>query len=170
MPLFRGGKKGNSRFRPPKKLNRNRRIFGRGAEIGLQIGPAAILGENGKTFWMKIKLNLKQINNISRELQETDRKKYDLDEVSDVFKMLQYWAKTVGGGDPKIKSIVELGDGYLCRVNPTFQDTMKMYLKDIQVRRTAEFSKEKRQQDTMEEYERLIKEAEKQEGGSRGHG
>ena len=45
---------------------------------------------------MKIKLNTKQIADISRELKETDRKNFDVTEVTQVFRMLQYWSKTIG--------------------------------------------------------------------------
>jgi hypothetical protein len=120
---------------------------------------------------MKIKLNMKQVTDIMREIKETDRKTFDLSDVSEVFQMLKYWAKSAGTGDEKIKTITELPDGYLCRVNEKFHDSMKEYLKQSRMRRFSEQIKEVRAhetivkaQETIEKYDRLIKEAEERKG------
>ena len=112
---------------------------------------------------MKIKLNTKQIENIGRELKETDRKSYDTSDVSQIFRMLQYWSKTVGGKETKIKSVTELPDGYLCRVNSKFRDSMKAFLKQMRSRRLEEQMKGKKEEEMLENadrYEQLIREAE----------
>ena len=109
---------------------------------------------------MKIKLNLKQIEEVRRGLMETDRKDFDLSDISQVFRMLQYWAKSAGAGKEKIKSVTELPDGYLCRVNEKFHDSMKTYLKESRERRFSEEMKERKIQGTLDKYERLMKEAE----------
>jgi hypothetical protein len=113
---------------------------------------------------MKIKLNMKQITDIKREIKETDRKSFDLSDISEVFRMLQYWAKSAGTGDEKIKTITELPDGYLCRVNEKFHDSMKEYLRQARMRRFSEQIKEVKVQETIEKYDRLIKEAEEKKG------
>ena len=122
---------------------------------------------------MKIKLNTNQIEEICRELKESDRKDFDISEVADVFRMLQYWAKTVGSGKEKIKSVAQRPDGYLCRVNQTFRDSMKEFLKETRERRHSEEKeersvrmKEKKIKETVERYDRLIKEAEEEKGRS----
>ena len=110
---------------------------------------------------MKIKLNKKQVLAIRRELEETDRKKFDLSEVMEVFRMLQYWSKCIGGDDTAIKTIVELPDGYLCRVNRQFRESIKAYLSDIRSRRAenAEERKIQKKQDVADEFDRLVREA-----------
>jgi len=117
---------------------------------------------------MKIKLNTKQIATVMRELKETDRKSFDVSDVSGVFRMLQYWAKSAGTGEEKIKTITELPDGYLCRVNRKFHDSMKEYLKEAKTRRFSEQMKELKVQATVEEYDRLMKEAEEKKGQKKG--
>jgi hypothetical protein len=112
---------------------------------------------------MKVKLNTKQIADIYRELKETDRKKFDLSEVTEVFRMLQYWSKSVAGGEAKIKSIAELPDGFLCRVNKTFHTTMKEYLRGSRHRRAEAQIEELAKRQAATEYDRLIKEAEERE-------
>lgn len=111
---------------------------------------------------MKIKLNTEQIEDLRRELEETDRKKFDMSDVSDVFRMLQYWSKSVGAGEEKIKSVTELTDGYLCRVNRTFHDSMKEFLRQVRKRRFSDQMKERKVQGTVKKYERLMKEAEEE--------
>jgi len=117
---------------------------------------------------MKIKLNMKQITNVMRELKETDRKSFDLSDVSDVFRMLQYWAKSAGTGEEKIKNITELPDGYLLRVNRKFHDSMKEYLKQTGMRRFSEQMRDLKAQETAEKYDRLIKESEQRKGHKNG--
>jgi len=109
---------------------------------------------------MKIKLNIKQIEDIRRELAETDRKKFDLSEVSQVFRMLQYWSKSVGGKEAKIKSVTELGDGFLCRVNPEFRNLMKEYLKETRERRFSEEMKERKARAAMDKYKHILEDSE----------
>jgi hypothetical protein len=108
---------------------------------------------------MKIKLNSKQIAKVARELKETDRRNFDLKDVGEVFKMLQYWAKAVGTGEEKIQSVTELPDGYLCRVNRKFHDTMKHYIREAGAKRFSDQMKEVKVQEALEKYDRLIKEA-----------
>ncbi len=111
---------------------------------------------------MKIKLNKKQIENIRRELKETERRGFETDDVSHVFRMLQYWAKSVGVGEAKIQSVAELPDGYLCRVNSKFRESMKAFLKRVRERRLekgVQLKKEKEMQATAEKYDQLIKES-----------
>lgn len=115
---------------------------------------------------MKIKLNLKQIESLRREIKEGSRKNFDLQDVSQVFKMLQYWVKAFGSGEEKIQSIAELGDGYLCRVNRKFRDSMKQFLREAKSRRLSEQMKERESERVLEEYERLIEEAEEKHGGT----
>jgi hypothetical protein len=115
---------------------------------------------------MKIKLNLKQIESLRRELEETDRKRFDISDVSEVFRMLQYWSKSIGRKEAKIKSITELGDGYLCRVNSTFRESMKGFLKDIRSREHEEKIREAEERGiprTASKLERLIMEAEEKQ-------
>ena len=115
---------------------------------------------------MKIKLNRKQIENIRCELEETDRKQFNISEVSEVFKMLQYWSKSIGGEETKIKSVTELPDGYLCRVNSKFRDSMKGFLKDIRSRQHEEKirgAEEKGIPRTATKFERLIMQAEEKQ-------
>lgn len=112
---------------------------------------------------MKIKLNSGQIARIRRELKETDRKDFDTDDVSGVFRMLQYWAKSIGAGEPKVTSVTEIPGGYLCRVNSRFRDLIRTYLKQARSRLLEESAKTKREremQETVERYDQLIKEAE----------
>jgi hypothetical protein len=109
---------------------------------------------------MKIKLNTKHIAVVAQGLKETDRKNFDLVDVGQVFKMLQYWAKTAGAGKAKIQSVTELPDGFLCRVNRKFHDMMKTYIKEIGSKRFGEQVKEMKVRDTLEKYDRLIQEAE----------
>lgn len=111
---------------------------------------------------MKIKLNMKQIAVVARELKETDRKTFDLADVGQVFKMLQYWCKTAGTGEEKIQSVTELPDGYLCRVNRKFRDAIKNYIRASGSRRLSDQMKEMKVQGTLAKYDRLIKEAEEQ--------
>ncbi len=109
---------------------------------------------------MKVKLNKKQIENIRRELKETERRKYDTDDVAEVFRMLQYWAKSIGGGEAKIQSVAQLSDGYRCRVNPKFRDLMKAFLKRIRAQKIEEATRIKKERDmqaNVDEYDRLIK-------------
>lgn len=108
---------------------------------------------------MKIKLNSKQIAKVARELKETDRKNFDVKDVGEVFKMLQYWTKSVGTGEEKIQSVTELPDGYLCRVNRKFRDSMKDYIRDVGARKFSEQMKDVKVQETLDKYDRLIKEA-----------
>jgi hypothetical protein len=113
---------------------------------------------------MKIKLNLKQIETIRKQLEETDRKKYDTSDISQVFRMLQYWSKCIGGDETKIKSVTELPDGFLCRVNSQFRDSMKAFLRQARPQRAEEEIEDSKQGSLIENvqrYERLIKEAEK---------
>jgi hypothetical protein len=113
---------------------------------------------------MKIKLNHKQIARISRELKESDRKSFDTDDVAGVFNMLQYWSKSVGGGKTKIRSVTDLLDGYLCRVNEEFKDVMKQYLKQARMRVREEYEEERHRiemEASAQAYDRLIEEAEK---------
>jgi hypothetical protein len=117
---------------------------------------------------MKVKLNSKQIELIRRELKETDRRSFNTDDVSEVFKMLKYWGKSIGKGEAKIKTVAELADGYLCRVNTTFRKTMKEYIKQIRERKAQEYQQEKQEKEMQynaEKYDQLIREAEK--GASR---
>ena len=109
---------------------------------------------------MKIKLNLRQLEDVRRELQETDRKKFEIKEVSQVFRMLQYWSKSVGSTTAKIKSVTELGDGFLCRVNRDFRDLMKEYLKEIRSRRISEELKERKVKAAMDKYKHILEEPE----------
>ncbi|RJP21809.1 MAG: hypothetical protein C4520_09130 [Candidatus Abyssobacteria bacterium SURF_5] len=109
---------------------------------------------------MKIKLNMKQIAVVARELKETDRKNFDVTDVAQVFKMLQYWVKTAGSGKEKIQSVTELPDGYLCRVNSTFHDAIKAYIREIGSRKLSQQMHDIKAQEAMENYDRLIKEAE----------
>ena len=113
---------------------------------------------------MKIKLNTEQIEDLRRELEETDRKKFDMSDISDVFRMLQYWSKSVGTGEEKIKSVTELPDGYLCRVNRTFHDSMKEFLRQVRTRRFSDQMKKRKVQGAIKKYERLIKESEEEKG------
>lgn len=113
---------------------------------------------------MKIKLNTKQIEDVRREIEETDRKKFDLDDISGVFRMLQYWPKSFGSGEEKIKSVTELSDGYLCRVNRRFHDSMKEFLKEVRTRRFSGEMRERKVQGAIKKYERLIKEAKEEKG------
>ena len=115
---------------------------------------------------MKIKLNQKQIENIRRELEETDRRRYDISDVSEIFKMLVYWSKSFGGNDTKIKSVTELPDGYLCRVNSKFRESMKGFLKDIRSRQLEEKLREGEERGiprTANKFERLVMEAEEKQ-------
>jgi hypothetical protein len=107
-------------------------------------------------------LNTEQIEDLRRELEETDRKKFDMSDISDVFRMLQYWSKSVGAGEEKIKSVTELTDGYLCRVNRTFHDSMKEFLRQVRTRRFSDQMKERKVQGAVKKYERLMKEAEEE--------
>jgi hypothetical protein len=107
---------------------------------------------------MKIKLNLKQIQILRREIRENSRKDFDIEDLAEVFKMLKFWTKSFGTGEEKIKSIAALPDGYLCRVNEKFHDSMKSFIKEAKARRYAEEISQR----TAEEYDRLIKEAEEQ--------
>ena len=112
---------------------------------------------------MKVKLNRKQIEIIRRELKETERRNYKTEDVSQVFKMLQYWGKSVGRGEAKIKTVAELADGYLCRVNSTFREMMKAYIKQIRKRKAEEHLQAKQDreiQENAERYDQLIREAE----------
>jgi hypothetical protein len=113
---------------------------------------------------MKIKLNMKHVAVVARELKETDRKNFNPTEVGQVFQMLQYWCKSAGTGGEKIQSVTELPDGYLCRVNGKFHDAMKAYIKQAGSRKFTEQMKEVKVQETLDKYERLIKEAEGQKG------
>lgn len=116
---------------------------------------------------MKIKLNLKQIEDIRRKLEETDRKKFDIADISHVFRMLQYWSKCVGGKETKIKSVTALPDGYLCRVNSSFREAMKGYLKQARSGEIDEEGMDETEKGGMltntARYERLIKEAEEKQ-------
>lgn len=114
---------------------------------------------------MKVKLNLKQMHVLRREIKENSRKDFDITDLAEVFKMLKFWTKSFGTGEEKIKSITELPDGYLCRVNKKFHDTMKDFIREAKSRRYAEELKQR----TAEEYDRLIKEAEEQKEQT-GHG
>lgn len=116
---------------------------------------------------MKVKLNDRQIETIRRGLKESERRNYKTDDVSDVFRMLQYWAKSIGAGEAKIQSVADLGGGYLCRVNSKFRDRMKTYLKDARAQGIEKYrlaEKEKEMQENAEKYERLIREAERTRG------
>lgn len=116
---------------------------------------------------MKVKLNHRQIETIRRGLKESERRSYKPDDVSDVFRMLQYWAKSIGAGEARIQSVAELSDGYLCRVNSKFRDRMKAYLKDARAQGIEKYrlaEKEKEMQENAEKYERLIREAERTRG------
>ncbi len=115
---------------------------------------------------MKIKLNRKHILAIARELKETDRKNFDPDDVGEVFKMLQYWIKTAGTGQEKVQSVTELPDGYLCRVNEKFHDSIKNYIKHSTSRRLDDQLKDLKTRETIDKYDRLIKEAEEEKGRS----
>jgi hypothetical protein len=111
---------------------------------------------------MKVKLNSKQIEIIRRELKETERRNFETEDVAEVFKMLQYWGKSVGRGEAKIKTVAELADGYLCRVNSTFREMMKAYIKQIRERKAEQYleaKQEREMQDNAERYDRLILEA-----------
>ena len=115
---------------------------------------------------MKIKLNKKQIEDIRREITATERRNHKIDDVFDVFKMLQYWTKSLGGKETKIKSVTELEGGYLCRVNSAFRDRMKAYLKQIRQRKAQEYTeakKEREMQEVADRYDDLIREAEEAE-------
>lgn len=116
---------------------------------------------------MKIKLNLKQIETIRRKLEETDRKKFSATDLSEVFRMLQYWSKSVGEEETKIKSITALPDGYLCRVNNSFRETMKKYLKRTLPEDDREEGTDKGEPGQIlantKRYEQLIKEAEERQ-------
>ena len=112
---------------------------------------------------MKIKLNHKQIESIRLEIKKTERRGFKLDDVSQVFRMLQYWSKSIGGKDVKIQSVTELADGYMCRVNSKFRERIKAYLKHIRQQRIdkhEQVSKEKQIQETVDRYDELIREAE----------
>ncbi len=115
---------------------------------------------------MKIKLNKKQIADIGREIKATERRNHKTEDVFDIFKMLQYWTKSIGGKETKIKSVTELDGGYLCRVNSVFRERMKAYLKQIRQRKAeqyAEAKKKKEVQDVVDKYDDLIREAEEAE-------
>ena len=119
---------------------------------------------------MKIKLNLKQIEIIRRRLEETDRKKFDTSDVSEVFKMLQYWSRCIGGDKTRIKSVTDVADGYLCRVNSKFREVMKHFLKQGRSRPSEkEIADDEMTEkkggilDDAQRYERLIREAENQQ-------
>lgn len=112
---------------------------------------------------MKVKLNTKQLDRIRQAIAETDRKRFDIDEVSEVFRMLQYWAKSMTNGKAKVQSVAELPDGYLCRVNSTFREEMKDFLREARRRVRDDYMqvlKEKEAQETVDKYDQLIKEAE----------
>jgi predicted ribosome quality control (RQC) complex YloA/Tae2 family protein len=120
---------------------------------------------------MKVKLNRKQIEVIRRELKETERRNFKTEDVSEVFKMLQYWGKSVGRGEAKIKTVAELPGGYLCRVNSTFREMMKAYIKQIRKRKAEEHlqtKQDREMQDNADRYDQLIREAE--EGSSKPRG
>ncbi len=117
---------------------------------------------------MKVKLNSKQIETIRSGLKETERRSFKAGDAPDVFRMLQYWSKSVGGGETKIASLAELPDGYLCRVNSKFRERMKAYLKEARGQRLTEraeesrrIKKEKEMQENAEKYDQLIKEDER---------
>lgn len=119
---------------------------------------------------MKVKLNSKQIELIRRELKETERRSFQTEDVSQVFRMLQYWGKCIGKGEAKIKTVVELPDGFLCRVNSTFRERMKEYLKQIREHKAEEHlraKQEREMQENAERYDRLIREAEEKASNSR---
>lgn len=120
---------------------------------------------------MKVKLNRKQIEVIRRELKETERRNFKTEDVSEVFKMLQYWGKSVGRGEAKIKTVAELADGYLCRVNSTFREMMKAYIKQIRGRKAEEHlqaKQDREMQDNADRYDQLIREAEEESSKPRG--
>ena len=117
---------------------------------------------------MKIKLNSKQIEAIRDGLKETERRNFKTGAVPDVFQMLRYWSKSVGGADAKIASLTELPDGYLCRVNSKFRERMKAYLKEARTRilteKVFEYRnkiKDEEMRENAEKYDQLIKEAER---------
>ena len=116
---------------------------------------------------MKIKLNGKQIETIRNGLNETERRRFKADDAPDVFQMLRYWSKSVGGAETKIASLAELPDGYLCRVNSKFRKRMKDYLKEARSQRLTaraeehrHMKKDREMQENAEKYDRLIEEAE----------
>ena len=122
---------------------------------------------------MKVKLNSKQIELIRRALKETERRNFKTDDVFEVFKMLQYWGKCIGKGEAKIKNVVELDDGYLCRVNSTFRERMKVYLKQIREQKAEKHlraKQEREMQDNATRYEQLIREAEEKSPKAWGSG
>lgn len=122
---------------------------------------------------MKVKLNSKQIELIRRELKETERRSFQTEDVSQVFRMLQYWGKCIGKGEAKIKTVVELPDGFLCRVNSTFRERMKAYLKQIREHKAEEHlraKQEREMEENAERYDRLIREAEEKASNSRNSG
>jgi len=113
---------------------------------------------------MKVKLNKKQIENIRQVLKETERRKFKTEEVSDIFRMLQYWAKSIGAGEAKIKSIAELPDGYICRVNPKFRESMRAFLKQVRTRKLEEEQQRRREKEIQanaDKYDQLMKESDK---------
>jgi hypothetical protein len=120
---------------------------------------------------MKVKLNSKQIEIIRRGLKETERRNFETEDVSEVFRMLQYWGKCIGKGEAKIKTVAELPDGFLCRVNSTFREQMKIYLKQVREQKAEEHlraKQEREMQDNAERYEQLIREAEEKTPNSGG--
>ncbi len=117
---------------------------------------------------MKVKLNSKQIETIRSGLKETERRSFKADDAPDVFDMLRYWSKSVGGAETKIASLAELPDGYLCRVNTKFRERMKDYLKEVRSQKQTEraeehrhMKKEREMQENAERYDQLIEDAER---------
>jgi hypothetical protein len=109
---------------------------------------------------MKVKLKKSQIEKIQQVLKETERRKFKTEEVSEVFRMLQYWAKSIGAGEAKIKSLAELPDGYICRVNPKFRESMRAFLKRVRARKLEEEQQRRRgkeMQANADKYDELMK-------------
>ncbi len=125
--------------------------------------------EGTRCFVMKIKLNSRQIAEVSRRIQESDRKTFSVDDVTEVFRMLRYWIKSHGSGEEAIKSIVELPDGYVCRVNRKFRDSMKAFFKERRALELAEDVKELEEKETLSKYDQLIREAEERASKSKRH-
>ncbi len=116
---------------------------------------------------MKVKLNKSQIEKIQQVLKETERRKFKTEEVADIFRMLQYWAKSIGAGEAKIKSLAELPDGYICRVNPKFRESMRAFLKQVRTRKLEEEQqrrREKEMQANADKYDELMKRADRTKG------
>ena len=78
--------------------------------------------------------------------------------------MLQYWAKSIGAVEAKIKSIAELPDGYICRVNPKFRESMRAFLKQVRTRKLEEEQQRRREKEIQanaDKYDQLMKESDR---------